>query len=267
MENQSGWTFHDIAFGLGWSRFLPPSATLLLAAVGLDGPLHAYEPMAGDLRPDALAWEPLLGYTDEELTRVRVELADTAFAASLDEPTTASQVMAEEAAARLQDRDRLTRFAVSFGLQSTATIADIVRLMLAIGLLAQDETGAYRLGSRPPLPQEVLQLTSKEADYEDLARWTHVHAGTANSIIRLFHPDDTTRPTSITTTLTSLATKLGSNPESIRESIAINHRRRLQRRPANRHRSHSRNSAAHGGLERICARPHRDTIRPSGDPQ
>jgi hypothetical protein len=65
MENQSVWTFHDIAFGLGWSRFLPPSATLLLAAVGFDGPLRGGELMSGDLRPDAPAWEPLLGYTDE----------------------------------------------------------------------------------------------------------------------------------------------------------------------------------------------------------
>jgi hypothetical protein len=38
MENQSVWTFHDIAFGLGWSRFLPPSATLLLAASASTGP-------------------------------------------------------------------------------------------------------------------------------------------------------------------------------------------------------------------------------------
>lgn len=208
----------------GWSRRLPEGAVTVLSAL-VDQPLTREE-IHQQLRtatPDRLglradAWDPLHRWTDEELATQRAEFAGTPFEASDSEPSTAAEVNAEEADLRRQRLAEVDRYAAAVGVAPVRTLAEVVDLMVACRVLLVDEAGRFEVNAAAPLPAEVLPLGVEETAREDRLRWSNMHDGTAQAIIRLFGPDGAQRG-QLRTSLRDLADQVGADVESVRAGL------------------------------------------------
>lgn len=208
----------------GWSRRLPDGAVTVLSAL-VDQPLtraelHQQLRTTAPDRPglDADAWEPPLEWTDEELAAQRAKFVGTPFEASDSEPSNAADVNAEEAELRRQRVTEVEQYAAAVDLAPVRTLADVVNLMVACRVLLVDAAGRYKMNAAAPLPAEVLPLDVEEAAREDQLRWSHMHEGTAQAIIRLFHPDGAQRG-HLRTSLRDLADQVEADVESVRAGL------------------------------------------------
>ncbi|MFD7161126.1 DUF6042 family protein [Kribbella sp. NPDC059898] len=221
--------FTTIWFDLGWSRYAPDGALAIIRPLVSLGPLTEAElgrhlmptPKAPDLGWDSTAWEPLDEYTDEGLRRLREQFDPTPFAAGPDEPTTAAEVMAEEAQLRRDHIADVDSWSQQFGLEPVRTLRDLLRFLLAAGVLTKIGSGTeqlIRLNDAAPLPAEILSLSEADRRTEDAQRWQELHEPAAQAVIDLFDPHGEPM-TAIRTSLQRLARQTGRDLESVRAGV------------------------------------------------
>lgn len=221
-EEQRARIQHDV-FATGLSRHLPPAGTVLLAAVVSFPEPPTQDELGKVLRSETAgawerpAWEEPKPFTPEELADLRAE-----FPHPDEEPEDADTVNAEEAARFQEQRARVDRYAAHYGLPPIRTCRDLLRLLLAAGILHRVvEGGASRFRPAWPLPvaEDVFPITATERVKEDEIRWRELHEGAAQGIISLFRPVTGEATDSLTSSLERLGRRLDRDPESIREGI------------------------------------------------
>lgn len=214
--------FSDTMYGKGWSRTLPPATVILLGEIAMGG-VRRRELLDRKLRqnlhtPDGLdssAWDPLHDWTDEELAGL-----DDTFGGAEEERPSAAEVRAEEAAERETHLATMERYLAAKNLPPEHTIGALLDLLIACDVLLVNSSGELTLNPDAPLPAETLPLAPEEASTQDDLRWRHIHEQTAQSIIRLFLPDEQTTDR-LDTTLVDLGSLLGCDPEDARAGIQL----------------------------------------------
>lgn len=214
--------FSDTLHGKGWGRALPPATVVLLGEIALGG-LNTRTLLDRRLRQDphspeglaSSAWDPLHAWTDEELAQL-----DAEFGGPGGEPSSAAEVRAVEAAEREKQLASMERYLAAKGLPAEHTIGALLDLLIACDVVLVGTSGTLTLNANAPLPAETLPLDPEEAAVQDDLRWRHIHEQTAQSIIRLFQPDDQTID-DLTTTLNELGAQLDCDPEDARIGIQL----------------------------------------------
>jgi hypothetical protein len=212
-------------FATGLSRHLPHAGAVLLAAVVSFPEPPTLDELGKVLRRpsdptgswDGPAWEEPKPFTPEELADLRAE-----FPHADEEPEDADTVNAQEVARFQEHRARVDRYAAHYGLPPIRTCRDLLRLLLAAGILHQVvEAGASRFRPAWPLPvaEDVFPIAAEERVREDELRWRDLHEGSAQRIIGLFRPDSGEAGDSLTSSLERLGRRLDLEPESIRQGI------------------------------------------------
>lgn len=226
-QEQAARLFSEVYFGRGWSRTLPPSAVVVLGVLINEGPLTRAQ-LDEQLRPAVAgggqglagpAWEQLQEYTEEELADQRAHFAGTTFEVDeQEEPRSAEEVTAEEAALRQEHLAEMDRYSAALGVAPVRTLGQLVDLMTACRVLSVDGAGRYAINPATPLPGEVLPLSAEESALQDRLRWSDLHYGTAQAVIELFEPGGE-RVDRIRTSLQKLARHVGADVESVRGAV------------------------------------------------
>ncbi|MCA1675031.1 MAG: DUF6042 family protein [Actinobacteria bacterium] len=222
--------FGNVAYGQGWSRYMPPASILFLGALTNEGPLSrtALEEWVtagsrqGELGWDAPAWDPVKVWTAEEWKEFRED--DWApFRQDPEQyPGDVAEANALEVEERRRELERSDTYSRALGTEPVRTMGQVLGYMLVCGVVverASDDEPVYELNSEVALPSEVLPLTDEDRLAEDHLRWRDVHESTAQDLIRLFDPDGEESLTTMTTTLARLARQLDMDFESVRAGI------------------------------------------------
>lgn len=214
--------FNEVYMRMGWLRVFPSAAVAILSPLATRGPMTA-ELLESELRPEmgsergwaSGAWEPLHEWTDGELEELSAQFPDDAETADRQD---AQSVMAEEAAARRDRVKELDLYADAVAVSPVRTLGDLLRFMIACGVLVQNDGGVIDLNPDARLPAEVLPLTPRRQADEDELRWRDLHESTSYRIIELFSPQDD-RLDSLRVSLQTLAASASVDPESVRAAI------------------------------------------------
>lgn len=219
--------FNRVLFDYGWTRFLPDSTIRILSAVMILGSPTGTEigallpPAYGEERPrglDGPAWEPPVAWTDETLRAVHEEHPPRP-----GDARTAAEANAEDQRdhdARIAEIDA---YAAALGVPAPRTVADVVALLVACGVLtARTDTGEtrYELNPHVGLPGEVLPLSAQRRQDEDALRWRMLYEPVTQQIIALFHPGSEQPLQTLRTTLQRLARELDADVETARAALA-----------------------------------------------
>lgn len=225
-------TFMTVYIEGGWGRHLPPSAILVLTPLAISSPLTLDELEAGLRRTNSEAaagwrspvWEPLTLWTDASLAESRAAHENTPLAATPEDPQTAAELMAEEAAHRAARITAMDAYSTALGVAPVRTLGDLLDFMVACGLVLRQEAGGdeyYSINASARLPTEVLQMSASDREEEERLRWHLLHEPTAQEIISLFQPDSDTPIDVMQTSLQRLARKLSADVESARAGLAV----------------------------------------------
>ncbi|WP_087001960.1 DUF6042 family protein [Gulosibacter sp. 10] len=212
----------DILFGKGWSSTLPSTLVIVLGEIAQSAPIVRadFDAMLREANPhtpqglDSSVWEPLDLWTDESLATLDSDYGD------LDEPRTADELNAEEAAQRLADQATFEQYLVSKGVPIEHTVSALLDLLIACEVVTMDHAGVLSLNESAPLPAEVLPLDSKEVEIQDKLRWERLHQEASQAIIRLFRTEGQGLD-HVLVSLDQLAAQLETDPEDVRSAIGV----------------------------------------------
>jgi hypothetical protein len=159
--------FRNLAYGQGWTRYMPPASILFLGALTNEGPLSqtALEEWVsagarqGELGWDAPAWDPIKVWTADEWK----EFPEDDWGPFQGDPAQYPEDVAEANALEVQDHERALKrsdtYSWALGVEPVRTMGQVLDYMVACGVMIVRDDGdepVYELNPEAALPSEVF---------------------------------------------------------------------------------------------------------------